>query len=927
MPTDIYFSVTSDSDRSVDLPSSQLAGAEIPSSQSLFARTPGSSQLDESNITDRSLSDISDSEKSQWREYLDPKGFFDYTGWSAAYFDHFVFSADLYLKGAKASFSDMLFKHAKADLSALSVSLKAVPENDDIEWTKFPLTHEAAKTESAVDDLIFAWVQVKKISYYIDDENLSSYAYLLSRMSPKVRSADRKSWYETAARAFYSAERPAMNGHLPSKLVYQQLLDCYKKYTKGSFLAPYTSIVGPSGIGKSFIIRQMAVQHGIYVAYTSFAREDSRAYPGRSVIANKIPNGLTRQPLVEFWKTLITVSLTEVEVCGRVGVTPAGLYNLQTMERYEEYQKEFSKRVMSLSSQYQNSYSGAHGAKLAREMKDYLSSHCMHSQGPMYNWYQALVSHGDNPEPDLSKSPSNTHRHVPQMLFCFDEARWLTDSNDSLLFRSLRQALRERFQSPCMSVEDNLPDGDFFAVFLDTSSRVVDFSPPTHLDRSQKIMDPMGYSGALLPPIYTIRTKDVFCDKGDTKKPHDGSMEAVMRLFRFGRPLWGSRYQASNATHVENPIRELIGLATRKTDGEGATKAIALLSYRVHFYVTSHHLAEEMVSSCLRCIMYINKGRNLLRTFQPSEPVLAYTAATKMSNPTTRFAVVKHFVAACFEGTVSMGDIGEIVASMMLLFAYDELQFHQPKALPTPIALQKFMTSLFGQDRCAGMTDRMHSDDDMRDLWDNGLVFFNQFIRLQHAPDQDTLERLFNRGAAVFLPGASVGADIIVPVRIADAEMSFCIIQVKNRKDDHPTPSLRLEAVSSLKDSASAYKWSKHHIGIMMCLRHQARPGSENFAILLPEKYTCRATRLTPQTDASGNTLRYKWPANDKNLVVMAMGLDETIYPFINTCCGECTDESTRVMTLLHQLLDCIPQVTFPEDADQEYMQDMMSID
>ena len=623
MPTDIYFSVTSDSDRSVDLPSSQLAGAEISSSQ----RMPGSSRLDESNITDKSLSDISDSEKSQWREYLDPKGFFNYTGWSAAYFDHFVGSADLYLKGAKASFPDMLFNHARADLSALGFTfiIKAVPENDDIEWTKFPLTHEASKTESAVDDFMFAWIQVKKISYYIDYEKLSSYAYLLSRMSPKVRPADRKSWYETAARAFYSAERPAMNGHLPSKLVYQQLLNRYKKYTKGSFLAPYTSIVGPSGIGKSFIIRQMAVQHGIYVAYTSFAREDSGAYPGRSVIAKKLPNGLTRQPLVDFWKTLITVSLTEVEVCGRVGVTPAGLNNLQTMERYEEYQKVFSERVMSLSSQYKNSYSGARGAKLARAMKDYLSSHSMHSQGPMYNWYQELVSHGDNPEPDLPKSPSNTRQHVPRMLFCFDEARWLTDRNDSLLFRSLQQALRERFQGPCMSVEDSLPDGDLFAVFLDTLFRVVDFSPPTHLDRSQKIIDPMGYSGALLPPIYTIRTKDVFCDIGDTKKPQDGSMEAVMRLFRFGRPLWGSRYQASNATHVENPIRELIGLAKRKTDGEGATKAITLLSYRVHFYVTSHHLAEEMVSSCLRCIIYINKGRNLLRTFQPSEPVLAYT--------------------------------------------------------------------------------------------------------------------------------------------------------------------------------------------------------------------------------------------------------------------------------------------------------------
>ena len=45
----------------------------------------------------------------------------------------------------------------------------------------------------------------------------------------------------------------------------------------------------------------------------------------------------------------------------------------------------------------------------------------------------------------------------------------------------------------------------------------------------------------------------------------------------------------------------------------------------------------------------------------------------------------------------------------------------------------------------------MHSDDDMRELWDKGLVSFNQSIRLEYAPDQDTLEDLFNCGAAMFL--------------------------------------------------------------------------------------------------------------------------------------------------------------------------------
>lgn len=103
------------------------------------------------------------------------------------------------------------------------------------------------------------------------------------------------------------------------------------------------------------------------------------------------------------------------------------------------------------------------------------------------------------------------------MLFCFNEVCWLTDSNDSFLLRSLQRALRERFQNSCKDVEDSLPNGNLFAVFLDTSLIIVNFSPATHLDDSQKIMDPKGYNGAPLLSIYAIRTKDVLCDKDVNK--------------------------------------------------------------------------------------------------------------------------------------------------------------------------------------------------------------------------------------------------------------------------------------------------------------------------------------------------------------------------------------------------------------------------
>lgn len=107
--------------------------------------------------------------------------------------------------------------------------------------------------------------------------------------------------------------------------------------------------------------------------------------------------------------------------------------------------------------------------KLAQEMKGYLSSHSLDSLGPMSKWHHELISNEDNQVINSLKYASNPHEYFPQMLLCSDEASRLTDSNDSCLLRSLQQALRERFESHCIDVEDSLPNGNFFAISFDTS--------------------------------------------------------------------------------------------------------------------------------------------------------------------------------------------------------------------------------------------------------------------------------------------------------------------------------------------------------------------------------------------------------------------------------------------------------------------------
>lgn len=48
-----------------------------------------------------------------------------------------------------------------------------------------------------------------------------------------------------------------------------------------NYLAPYTTIVGPSGIGKSFAVKELAFAHNLYVVYLNLS-ETSRGYPGQT---------------------------------------------------------------------------------------------------------------------------------------------------------------------------------------------------------------------------------------------------------------------------------------------------------------------------------------------------------------------------------------------------------------------------------------------------------------------------------------------------------------------------------------------------------------------------------------------------------------------------------------------------------------------
>lgn len=55
----------------------------------------------------------------------------------------------------------------------------------------------------------------------------------------------------------------------------------------------------------------------------------------------------------------------------------------------------------------------------------------------------------------------------------------------------------------------------------------------------------------------------------------------------------------------------------------------------------------------------------------------------------------------------------------------------------------------------------------------------------------------------------------------------------------------------------------------------------------------------------------------------MTLGVDENVFPSINSCQGKQTQES-QISPLLERVLDCVPGISLSEDADIRYANSLM---
>lgn len=134
---------------------------------------------------------MSKREKAQWIEYIAAAGFFNFAVWDRSYLGLFLQEFDAYAK-IGFSFPNWLLVRAQQDMTFLHCTLESKGFDTQINWKSIPCRSGTTMTESSADDLIYVWIQLKKIKLPCNPSNESDFANILATLLSIAKQEERK---------------------------------------------------------------------------------------------------------------------------------------------------------------------------------------------------------------------------------------------------------------------------------------------------------------------------------------------------------------------------------------------------------------------------------------------------------------------------------------------------------------------------------------------------------------------------------------------------------------------------------------------------------------------------------------------------------------------------------------------------------------
>ncbi|KAK1940986.1 hypothetical protein P3T76_007692 [Phytophthora citrophthora] len=616
----------------------------------------------------------------------------------------------------------------------------------------------------------------------------------------------------------------------------QYLRRCYSVYanTPNKFKAPYVAVAQSSGFGKSRMIRELAVNamtdKDMRVLYMCMRPQNSTGYP-------KATTSLCQ------W--LFPDEAEESEIAKR----------LQAIFYYA------TKHWDTVQSQWLEVFTDtmavADVAKALEKTREHQE-----------------VKKASNPDHKPSTSKRNR-----QVVVVIDEARNLFNNPWSGLdrFRLLRHAL----------VTANVGIGDkgqIFGVLVDTNSRIADLSPPAAFDPSSRRKDDTG-SFMLFPPFVLTHTMDAnwlqYCrdqreevdtdawsadEEDEEKQEEDSAMEdpnvemenrvtmseqvAVYKrvvlgnedeawnaLKCMGRPMW------TNLPSEQDPVKNRSSLITfaanklmlgvspwleRNYKAEtmyGVASMLCRLGVRPYL---KSALASRVVADFMATLAYVNYERDGYLCSYASDPVLTYGAMKvwyALDNGLSKF-ILPQLKQLILDETLDTGEIGEMVARILLLLAMDRCAMSSPGNLDDRLIGQLVSVNAFlkelgveGMDAYikSGKThdsSAKEAFEEWKKKWNGWYMGYTHFVQLTGEPSEDTLWYLLGRRAAGVFPRGQDGADLLLPMvkRKSDAEsdsseesdgetteekVSLMLVQVGSYSQDSAVPLSKTEVLAS----------------------------------------------------------------------------------------------------------------------------------
>lgn len=653
--------------------------------------------------------------------------------------------------------------------------------------------------------------------------------------------------------------------------LYREMLESYELSKRHGCQWPYTSIAGPSGIGKSYVVSQFARQGLVYVIYVNLAGREAKKYPNRSLMASVFDSAAhSLDNETATFGLFFAISLVLVNLSREMGITPAGLFDAQVRDEYQRFQKSIASLVQRYQFEVYSEYlmkAGFCETPLKPDYQEYINRHLEQireeARGVLVALYEELEL-SDNGYRYIASEKADLEVKFgePSAVICLDEARQLTNHRRNCpeeRFLSFFEALKNHIEMTTIS-----EGREVLALFLDAVPM------PSYFSSCEDDWIPS--------PIYRIGTMNMLPDNSMSISPvqirPDGATKKSRvtidsgKLFSQGRPLWQSlTRRGSNGLGDAALIAKKV---RRFGESPSSTVLLALWSYRMDFEVILPSLAEELVSKFMRSIVNYDVEHKFLRTIQPSEPILAWVAADCMhrSGTNMRLEMIENLYESAIEGLIKIADFGETVAAIILLLSFDKAhaQFKSDRQSKVsygvfPLTVIGFLKDLLPRSTLIDMEDRMQSDEKMASLW-GGYVFFNHMVKVRETPSERTLREAFNRGATILLPRGQIEANILIPILLPDNdEMTYFIIQICNEKGDHLTRKKSFEAQTSLQRAAGHLPDVRAHLAIAMHLGST----KECMDVIYP-------------TQSNAPKSNYHWDSM-KRVVLLSCGVNLDIFP------------------------------------------------